>query len=42
MSVWQVAAGSSGRDYTDRFLRHGMAFVGGDTQCSTMDEAVKL
>lgn len=27
---WQVAAGSSGRDYTKEFLRYGMAFVGGE------------
>ncbi len=42
MGVWQIAAGSMGRDYTDRFLRHGMAFVGGDTPCSTMDDYVQL
>ena len=42
MGVWQVAAGSIGRDYIDRFLRHGMAFVGGDTPCSAMDEQVRL
>jgi hypothetical protein len=42
MGVWQVAAGSAGRDYTGRFLRHGMAFVGGDIQCSTMDQYVQL
>jgi hypothetical protein len=42
MGVWQVAAGSVGRDYTSRFLRHGMAFVGGDTQCSYMDQYVQL
>jgi mannose-6-phosphate isomerase-like protein (cupin superfamily) len=42
MAVWQVAAGSAGRDYTDRFLRHGMAFVGGEIQCSTMDNGVQL
>lgn len=33
---WQIAAGSEGRDYTDDFLRFGMAFVGGDVQCKTM------
>jgi hypothetical protein len=33
---WQIAAGSEGRDYADRFIRHGMAFVGGDTQVETM------
>ena len=37
-----IAAGSLGRDYTDRFLRHGMAFVGGDTPCSTMDDYLQL
>jgi hypothetical protein len=42
MGVWQVAAGSKGRDYADRFLRHGMAFVGGDMQCFTMDKCVEL
>lgn len=41
MAVWQVAAGSAGRDYSDRFLRHGMAFVGGDRQCSTVDQYVQ-
>lgn len=40
--MWQVAAGSMGRDYTDRFLRHGMAFVGGEDQCSTLDVSVQL
>jgi len=33
---WQVAAGSAGRDYADRFLQFGMAFVGGDKQIATM------
>jgi len=33
---WQIAAGSKGRDYADRFIRHGMAFVGGDDQVATM------
>lgn len=33
---WQVAAGSDGRDYTDAFLKFGMAFVGGDAQCRSM------
>jgi hypothetical protein len=28
VTVWQVAAGSVGRDYSDRFLSHGIAFVG--------------
>jgi hypothetical protein len=31
-----------GRDYTDRFLRHGMAFVGGEIPCSTMNAYVQL
>jgi hypothetical protein len=40
--VWQIAAGSDGRDYIDRFLRHGMAFVGGNSQCTTMNRDVQL
>jgi len=35
---WQVAAGSEGRDYTERFLRYGMAFVGGDSPIVTMEQ----
>ena len=27
-----------GRDYSDRFLRHGLAFVGGDTFCAAMEQ----
>lgn len=37
-NYWQVAAGSSGRDYSALFLKFGMAFVGGDTPISTMKE----
>lgn len=33
---WQIAAGSKGRDYADRFIRHGIAFVGGDEHVATM------
>jgi hypothetical protein len=33
---WQIAAGSSGRDYADAFLQYGMAFVGGEVQIATM------
>jgi len=35
---WQVAAGSAGREYSDRFIRLGMAFVGGDAQIAAMDQ----
>jgi hypothetical protein len=35
-NYWQIAAGSLGRDYSNEFLRYGMAFVGGDRQCETM------
>ncbi len=42
MTVWQVAAGAAGRDYSDRFLKHGMAFVGGENQRVTMRESVQL
>jgi len=38
MKYWQVAAGSAGRDYTQSFLDFGMAFVGGDTQRSTITQ----
>lgn len=40
MTYWQIAAGSNGRDYADRFLQHGLAFVGGEWQCDTI-KAVK-
>lgn len=36
MAVWIVSAGWLGRDYADAFYKFGMAFVGGDKQCSTM------
>ena len=36
MTFWQIAAGSAGRDYSDDFLRLGMAFVGGSNQVSVM------
>lgn len=35
-TYWQIAAGSQGRDYTADFLKFGMAFVGGDSQCKAM------
>lgn len=35
---WQVAAGSDGRDYSDWFIRLGMAFVGGEEQITTMEQ----
>jgi hypothetical protein len=37
-NYWQIAAGSSGRDYSDEFIRFGIAFVGGDTQIDTMTQ----
>lgn len=33
---WQVAAGSVGRDYSDEFIKYGLAFVGGEVQIATM------
>src|SRR5438034_9912580 len=36
VSYWQVAAGSEGRDYSEDFLRYGLAFVGGPTQMATI------
>jgi len=35
---WQIAAGSSGRDYANLFLKFGIAFVGGDTPIATMED----
>ena len=35
---WQIAAGSAGRDYSNLFLKFGMAFVGGETPIATMKE----
>lgn len=39
-AYWQIAAGNAtqGRDYSDLFLRYGMAFVGGDKQVALMRE----
>jgi hypothetical protein len=42
MTVWQVAAGSQGREYSDRFLRYGIAFVGPDSTLSTVNDFVLL
>jgi len=39
MSTWQIAAGSYGRDYSDRFLKHGMAFAGGEFWASMKEVA---
>jgi len=38
VEYWQIASGSSGRDYTADFLRFGMAFVGGERQRRIMKE----
>ena len=35
---WKIAAGSEGRDYSRFFLKFGIAFVGGDTQCARMKQ----
>jgi hypothetical protein len=35
-NYWQVAAGAEGRDYSDWFLQHGIAFVGGKSQISAI------
>ena len=37
-NYWQIAAGSWGRDYSNRFLEFGMAFVGGSKQIATMEQ----
>lgn len=35
-TYWQIAAGDLGRDYSEYFLRHGIAFVGGAKHVETM------
>jgi len=40
-TYWQIAAGSSGRNYSDYFIKFGMAFVGGDDQIETMNQVQK-
>jgi len=37
INYWQVAAGSAGRDYSDVFIKYGLAFVGDKKQEATMD-----
>jgi hypothetical protein len=36
LTVWQVAAGAFGRDYTDLFLKHGLVFLGGESQVNLL------
>lgn len=36
MNYWQIAAGSNGRDYSESFIKFGMAFVGGEEQEDTI------
>lgn len=40
-NYWQIAAGSQGRDYSEYFIRFGIAFVGGTKNAELMAE-VKL
>jgi len=40
-TYWQIAAGSAGRNYTDYFIKFGIAFVGGDVYVATMKEVNK-
>src|SRR5690606_22960651 len=35
-NYWQIAAGDRGRDYSEFFLRHGVATVGGDPHVQIM------
>ena len=35
-NYWQIAAGSAGREYSDEFIRYGLAFVGGNDHIETM------
>src|SRR5690606_4161837 len=36
INYWQIAAGDRGRDYSEFFLRHGVATVGGDPHVQIM------
>lgn len=38
---WQVAAGNKDRNYSSLFLKHGLAFVGGDKQIALAGEVKK-
>src|SRR5580698_1318357 len=38
---WQVAAGNKDRNYSNLFLKYGLAFVGGDKQIAIADEVKK-
>ena len=38
MKYWQIAAGSEGRDYSEDFLRFGMAFVGDKSPMKRLSE----
>ncbi len=40
-TYWQVAAGSYGREYTDAFIKYGMAFVGGDENTKAIQRVSK-
>ncbi len=40
-TYWQIASGSHDRDYSDYFIKYGMAFVGGEDQISTMQKMKK-
>ena len=37
-NYWQIAAGSHGRDYSNEFLKFGMAFIGADPAINPMNE----
>lgn len=37
-TYWQVSAGSDARDYSQRFIRHGLAFVGGEDSIRRLNE----
>ncbi len=41
MTVWQIAAGGNQREFHDLFLKHGIAFVGGDKQIKSLMQIQK-
>jgi hypothetical protein len=38
VAYWQISAGFYGRDYSEVFLKHGIAFVGGENKIATMNK----
>jgi len=42
MNYWQIGSGENRREYSEEFLRYGMAFVGGRNECARMEKDVSV